>query len=119
MRIVDLCSGTGIGGIALAKNLLNLGIRADLPLLDLRRKALSKGEEFCSRELGFKPETLERDMLEDIGLRTTFDIALMWGYTTPHFNPWNWVKALANVSQLLKDDGLFIYDELDRTYTVF
>ncbi len=64
LKIVDLCSGTGIGGIALAKVLMDLGVAVSLTLIDLRRDALSKAMEFCPRELGLKPKTLVHDVLE-------------------------------------------------------
>ncbi|MEM2854735.1 MAG: class I SAM-dependent methyltransferase [Desulfurococcaceae archaeon] len=119
LKVIDLCSGTGIGGIALAKVLVNLGIRISLTLVDLRREALNKAVEFCLRELGFKPETLVCDVLEEVELGAKFDVSLIWGYTTPHFSPWDWIKVLANVSQLLVSDGLFLYDELDRVYAIY
>lgn len=119
LKVVDLCSGTGIGGIALTKVLMNLGIRVSLTLVDLRRNALNKAIEFCSRELGFKPEILVHDVLEELELGTMFDISLIWGLTTPHFSPWDWIKVLANASRLLVSDGVFLYDESDRVYTIY
>jgi hypothetical protein len=35
-----------------------------------------------------------------------------------YFNPWQWVKALANVSRLLFDNNLFILDEAGRVYSI-
>ncbi len=121
LKLIDLCSGIGIGGIALAKVLTDLGVSVSLTLVDLRRDSLSKAVEFSLRELGFKPEILVRDVLElsETSLERVFDLALVWGHTTPHFSPWEWVKVLANISRLLVDDGLFIYDETDRAYTMF
>lgn len=119
LRVIDLCSGTGIGGVTLVKVLAGLGIRVSLTLIDLRRDALSKAVEFCSRELGFKPEVLVRDVLEELELKREFDVSLIWGNTTPHFSPWDWIRVLANVSRLLVDDGLLIYDEIDRVHTIY
>lgn len=121
IKIVELCSGTGIGGIALAKVLLNLGIDVDLTLVDIRYSALAKAVDFGLKELGLKPEILVRDVLriEELNLEKVFDIALIWGSSTPHFNPWSWISVLANISKLLVDNGLFIYDEVDRVQTVF
>jgi len=119
LRIVDLCSGTGIGGIALSKILLGLGYKVDLTLIDLRKSALEKGLEFSRRELGFEPGIIVADMTRELDFEREFDLALMWGYTTPHFNPWNWVKVLVNVNKALKSDGVFLYDETDRHYTIF
>ena len=121
LKLVDLCSGTGIGGIALAKVLVESGFSVSLTLIDLRRDALSKAVEFGLRELGFKPEVLVSDVVElnTAGLERVFDVALMWGLTTPHFSPWDWIRILRNISRILVDNGLFIYDEADRVYTVF
>jgi len=121
LRLVDLCSGTGIGGVALAKVLTDLGVRVSLTLVDLRQEALSRAAEFSLRELGSKPDVLVLDVLEleEPSLEGSFDLALIWGHTTPHFSPWEWVRVLANVSRLLVDDGLLIYDEADRVYSIF
>jgi hypothetical protein len=35
-----------------------------------------------------------------------------------HFNPRQWVIALSNVSRLLVDDGLLIYDETSRVHNI-
>lgn len=121
LRLVDLCSGAGIGGVALAKVLTDSRVKVGLTLVDLRRDALGKAAEFRLRELGSKPEVLVGDVLElgGPGLERSFDIALIWGLTTPHFSPWEWVRVLANVSRLLVEGGLFAYDEADRVYSVF
>ena len=121
LRLVDLCSGTGIGGVALAKVLTDLGVRVSLTLVDLRQEALARAAEFSLRELGSKPDVLVLDVLEleEPSLEGSFDIALIWGHTTPHFSPWEWVRVLANVSRLLVDDGLLVYDEADRVYSIF
>ncbi|GAY26379.1 hypothetical protein ATG_15820 [Desulfurococcaceae archaeon AG1] len=120
LRIIDLCSGTGIGGVALARVLMDLGVSVSLTLVDLRRDALDKAVEFGLRELGFRPQIMVRDILEEgLGLETGFDVSLIWGFTTPHFGPWDWVRVLSNVSRLLTGDGLFLYNESDRVYTIF
>nr|WP_256359224.1 class I SAM-dependent methyltransferase [Vulcanisaeta sp. JCM 14467] len=115
---MDLCSGVGIGGIALAKVLAGLGIKVDLTLVDLRQSALDKARRFGLRELGFEPRVIIHNVLEEMALGEKFDIALIWGLTTPHFSPWNWIKVLINVWQLLTDDGIFMYEESDRIYAI-
>ncbi|MEM1508259.1 MAG: class I SAM-dependent methyltransferase [Thermofilaceae archaeon] len=116
LKVIDVCSGTGIGGIALAKVLRNIGVEVTLTLLDLRREALDKAVDFCSRELGFMPNIVECDIIgADLGAE--FNVALLWGFTTPHFSPWDWIKVLSSVSRLLVSDGLFVYEETDRVYT--
>ncbi|MEM0459851.1 MAG: HEPN domain-containing protein [Thermofilaceae archaeon] len=57
--------------------------------------------------------------LEPLELEAEQDVALVWGSTTPHFNPWNWIKVLSNASRLLASDGLLLYDEYDRIHAIF
>jgi len=114
LRIIDLCSSTGIGGIVLSRTLLNLGYSAELTLVDLRKSALEKSIEFSLGELGFKPKMLIADVIRELGFERDFDVALIWDLTTLHFNPLNWVRVLVNVSIILRDNGLLLYDEVDR-----
>lgn len=51
LRLIDLCSGTGLAGIAFAKVLRKAGCRTELALVDLRCSALEKGREFAIKEL--------------------------------------------------------------------
>lgn len=43
VRVVDTCSGTGIGGYLFAKLLLERGYSIELTLVDVRLKALQRG----------------------------------------------------------------------------
>ncbi len=118
--IVDICGGSGIGGVAFAKVLRDkYGVETNLTVVDLRRDMLRKAEEFSKKELGYQARTVTWDILEKLELGRKYDFALMWGHSTPHFSPWDLVRVYANVSRLLKPYGLFIYDETDRVYTVF
>ncbi len=120
VSIVDVCGGSGIGGVAFAKVLHNkYGVKTSLTVVDLRRDMLEKAREFSERELGYRAETVTWNILEKLDLDREFDFALMWGHTTPHFSPWDLVRVYANISRLLKPHGLFMYDETDRVYTVF
>ncbi len=118
VRVIDVCSGTGLAGIALSKVLVEKGFEVKLTLLDLRSSALEKARKHGLRELGLEPSTLLADVTQPLELEKQ-DIALVWGSTTPHFNPWTWLKVLANVSKLLVDNGLFMYDKSDRVYGIF
>ncbi|ADM27478.1 methyltransferase type 12 [Ignisphaera aggregans DSM 17230] len=119
ISIVEYCSGTGIGGIALARILREkYGVAIDLLLIDLRRSALEIAKRFSREELGFEVDTLVADVTKDIDLGKKFDIALLWGLTTPHFSPWNYIKFLSNVARSLSDKGIYIYEEGDRMYSI-
>ena len=118
--IVDVCGGTGIGGVALGKVLKDdLGLDIALTIIDAREGALSKAKEFTKKVLGIEAKTIIHDVRKKLKLRNSFDIALLWGYTTPHFSPWDMVKVLANIANLLRSNGLYLCDEVDRVYTIF
>jgi SAM-dependent methyltransferase len=112
VRIVDICSGTGVGGIALAKRVVELGRDAELTFVDLREDALEKAVEF-SRAAGIEAEALVADARELYKSGIEADIAILWGLSTPHFNPIDLVKLYGSVSTILRD-GVFIVEEVDR-----
>jgi hypothetical protein len=120
VRITDYCGGYGIGGIGFARILSEkYGVNTKLIIIDLRREALRIAKEFSKRELGYEAETLVKNVLKGIKLEEKQDFSLLWGYTTPHFSPWDLVRVLANISLNLDEHGLYIYDEIDRIYTIF
>jgi len=47
-----------------------------------------------------------------------YDIALMWGSSSPHFNPWDMNKLMASISHTLSDNGLLVMQEADRFYNI-
>ncbi len=119
IKITDYCGGCGIGGIGFAKILSEkYGVNTRLTIIDLRREALRIAKKFSEKELGYSAEIIPGNVLEKIKLREKQDFSLLWGYTTPHFSPWDFVRVLANISLNLDDHGLYIYDEIDRTYTI-
>ena len=118
VRILDVCGGTGIGGVALAKILREDGKSVELTVLDLRMDALRVAERFGSEELGgVSVVQSDATRLAELGLRA--DLCLIYGFSTPHFNPWSMVRLLANLADVLSEDGLLLVEELDRVYTVF
>ena len=46
-------------------------------------------------------------------------MALMYGFSAPHFDPWKMIKVIASVCDSLENDGLFIIQEHDRIYSIF
>ncbi|RLG83359.1 MAG: hypothetical protein DRO18_08005 [Thermoprotei archaeon] len=43
----------------------------------------------------------------------------MYGFSSPHFSPWEYVKLLASISEVLEDDGVLVLEEGDRIYSIF
>jgi len=115
IRIVDICGGTGIGGISLAKALSESGVRVDLTITDLRKSALQTAIKF-GREVGLEVKAEQIDALRIHEKGEKYDVGLLYGNSTPHFNPWRLVKLLASVSSSIAEDGVFILDEVDRLY---
>ena len=107
--LVDLCGGTGLGGAALARILSERGIEARLLVVDLREDALSRVGEW-----GVEAEVVVHDALELHELGVKADIVLMYGHSAPHFDPWDIVRLLASVAQSVKDDGIFVAEEVRR-----
>jgi SAM-dependent methyltransferase len=119
VKILEICGGTGFGGVALARVLSQKGVNVSLLVTDLRKEALGLGRKWGSNILGSEVQTQVVDVREVHKLRKKFDIVLMYGLSTPHFNPWDMVQIFASVGQSLNDDGLFVIDESDRRYHIF
>ncbi len=115
-RILDILSGEGVGGVALSKS---LGRRVKLYLMDLREKALEVAKRFSREELGEEAEILVHDATKVHEVLKDLDLILMYGLSTPHFDPWGAIRLLASVSESLGDDGVFLVEEADRRYWVF
>jgi len=116
VRVLDICGGVGIGGIALAKALMEKGLRVELVVNDLRGSALAKAREYAKQILGIEIATLREDALRLYEHDIRVDIALMYGISAPHFNPYQMVQLAAGVAWILKPNGLFLVDEFDRVY---
>jgi len=120
IKILDVCGGTGIGGIALTKILLDKGFKVDLFIADLREDALETAQKWGREVLGIEIKTTVIDVRDiyNIGEKD-FNIVLLYGLSTPHFNPWDIVKMYVSISRILSKEGLFIIDEADRRKTIF
>lgn len=119
ISLMDLCGGTGIGGVAFAKKLIGMGKSVELIIVDLRESALKIAREFSRRELGFEAKTVVHDARRVHELGYSPDIVLIWGLSTPHFSPWDLVSMYASVSMMLGRNGIMIVEESDRVYTIF
>ncbi len=98
IRLLDLCSGTGIGGAVLAEKLIERGKEVELTLADLREDALRKAGEWIPERIGIKPKLLKCRAEEVHRFVGDQDLCLIYGLSIPHFNPWNCARMLASVS---------------------
>jgi predicted O-methyltransferase YrrM len=114
LKIIELCSSTGIGGIALSKVLIEHGNSVELKMLDARREALEKALDFSLKELGFKAQIQVVDILKPDYLEGKYDIALMYGFSLSHFNPWEMIKILSSIQEIIVEDGILLMEERDR-----
>ncbi len=121
LRVLDLCGGTGIAGIALAKVLIDQDKNVDITVIDKRRSALEKASLLAKKVLdkGYELKTIAMDVLDMIDLDIKADIALLFGYSTPHFDAYQLVTLTAIVANKLVDDGIYLVEEVDRLYTIF
>jgi ubiquinone/menaquinone biosynthesis C-methylase UbiE len=118
LRVLDVCGGTGIGGVALAKALSERGAKVRLTILDLREAALRTAEKFSAEELGEPSRTCKMDARSVHTLGEKFDIALLYGLATPHFDDFSLVQLLASVASSLDPCGVFLVEEVDRFYSL-
>jgi len=110
LRILDLCAGTGIAGGALYETLREWGYEASLTVLDKRKEDLLLVENWTSGEV----YGAVMDCLDDLRRLGKFDIALIFGYTMPHFDPFQTAELFRNVAKVLEDDGVLLLEETDR-----
>ena len=112
--VVDVCGGIGVGGVALASVLRSLGISTRLVVVDLRRTALERAKELSNEILGSEAEVVETDATEVHKHVSSASIALMLGYTSPHFSPYDLLRLTISVAASLKPSGVFVLEEHDR-----
>ncbi len=117
--LVDLCGGTGIGGIALAKVLAEDGVAVDLIVNDIRETALRKAVEFSREVLGFEAKIIKDDALNIHKHDIIADVVLLYGLTTPHFSPYDMIRLVASVGSIIRPNGVFIVEESDRTCLLY
>jgi hypothetical protein len=118
LRVLDVCGGTGIGGVALAKALSEKGVKVRLTVLDLRESALKLAEKFSAEELGEASKTRKIDARAVRTLGERFDVVLLYGLSTPHFDAFSLVQLIASVASSLELDGVFLMEETDRFYSL-
>ncbi len=124
LKILDVASATGLGGVALCRSLLltKNGMRLTLHVNDIRSSELALVEEWM-RDAGISSSAVNHhavigdakelhQLIENE--RQSIDIALFWGFSAVHFDPWQLSQLYASVATLLTDDGVFIVEEIDR-----
>ena len=116
IRVLDVCGGTGIGGIALAKVLIERGLGIELVINDLRASALDKAARYAKEVLGIDIETLCCDATELHRLGVKADIVLMYGVSTPHFDPYRMIQLSASLARVVNPEGVVLIEEFDRVY---
>ncbi len=115
---MDVCSGIGVAGYALSRMLVERGYRVELTLVDVRRDVLLRAREWIKSELGIELEVYAIDARTLHSLGREYDVALMWGSSSVHFDPWNMNRLLASLSHVLSGDGLLVMQETDRFYSI-
>ncbi len=119
IRILDVCGGVGIAGIALAKVLVDRGFSVDLTVHDVRSSALEKAKSLAKRVLGIDITLLKENALELYRHSISTDVAVLYGLTTSHFNPYELILLTSTIAWFLKPNGVFLVEESDRTYSIF
>ncbi|MEX0567709.1 MAG: hypothetical protein Q6363_000925 [Candidatus Njordarchaeota archaeon] len=116
--ILEICAGTGIGGVALARALLDVA-DVNLTITDIRENDLKIGAEWGKQVIGERIDYAKIDAKNVNNLGKKFDIALLYGLSSPHFDPWEMIRLQLAVSESLVDDGLFLVEEADRRFSIF
>ncbi|QDA30888.1 class I SAM-dependent methyltransferase [Thermococcus indicus] len=114
-RILDLCAGTGIVGTAAAK----ATNAKKLTLLDARAEDLERVHEWIELAgLDIAPAKVRGDVREAAKLVGEHEVALLFGNTMIHFDPFDAVRIFANVALALSEDGVFLIEDTDRVYRI-
>lgn len=119
VRILEVCGGAGFGGVSLAKRFKERGTEVELAVTDLREEALERAARWGKEVLGEEVRARVLDAREVWRLGEKQDLVLMYGLSTPHFDPWGLVELFASVGEVLGKEGIFVLDESDRRYRIF
>ncbi|MEZ0290674.1 MAG: hypothetical protein ABWJ42_06260 [Sulfolobales archaeon] len=119
LRVVDVCGGVGVGGIALAKVLSERGFSYELVINDLRVSALERARVYSRRFLGREAIVIRDDALNLYKHLSGADIALIYGLSTPHFDAYQIIYLMAGLSKLLGERGVLVVEEIDRIWSLY
>jgi predicted RNA methylase len=123
LRIIDVAAGTGIAGAALAYVAASQNKLVELIVTDARSSDLPLVHGWLKKSQGVYVKTIVSDAtnlyesLKDYG--NYFDVAILWGLSSPHFDPWKMARIYASVSYLLSDKGTMVLEEVDRVLNIF
>ncbi|RLG81020.1 MAG: SAM-dependent methyltransferase [Thermoprotei archaeon] len=122
INVIDIAAGTGIAGAALANILSGMGKKVNLVATDIRFKDLDLVHEWLKGVNKVHVETIVCDAITlhkcFSSYKEEFHVALLWGYSTSHFNPWSLVRLFSSASHLIANNGVFIIEETDRVYGI-
>ena len=109
--ILDLCAGTGIAGVAAAKALAP----SMVTLVDKREDDMVKvGQWMELAGVNSSVMMVTGDVLNLPHLVGRHDVALLWGHSMPHFDPFQAVRLFSGVALVLNEGGVFFVEETDR-----
>ena len=116
-RVLDLCAGRGIGGVALAKILRNAGVKVSVTFVDKRDDALEDALRLAkSEKIPANARAADALKAHELG---KFDAVLIYGASLIHFNEWEHVRLFASAAASLEPNGLLIVEEMDRVHAIF
>lgn len=114
--VLDVGAGTGIAGVAAAKAFS----ASRVTLVDKREEDMMKATEWMAVG-GVSPSIMmvTGDVLDLPHLVGRHEVALLWGHSMPHFDPFEAVRLFSGVAAVLKEDGVFFIEETDRIKRFF
>lgn len=78
VKVLDIYGGTGIGGLALARVLMDEGLGVELIVNDLRDSALENAKGYAKRLLNLDIEVLREDAVNLWRRGLSVDVALLY-----------------------------------------
>ena len=115
--LLDIGAGKGIGGVALAKTLIQQNCKVKLVMIDLRKSAVEDSLKFANEEK-VEAEAFQMNAIEAHKLGK-FNIVLMYGAILAHFDWWSLARLFASATMCLKEKGVIIIEEFDRVHAIF
>ena len=119
VRVLDAMGGTGVGGVSLSLALREAGAEPELTVLDVRGSALELARRYSREVLGFEAYTVSagvEGLPEAAGC--PYDVIVVYGQSTPHLDPYQFVRAAAGMASCLSGDGVAVIEEGDRVYRI-
>ncbi len=117
IHILDVCTGGGIAGIAMASALVGEGKRVGITAVDAREDDLRLLEDWLRHagllgSVEFEAVVADAVDLPNV-LRRRYNISLIWGSSMPHFDPWRAAKLMAGLRELGSEDSVLLVEQRD------